>query len=287
MRLFYVGFSGLAIFGACVVAHNLRTGEKRSLDMVMGGGMFVLGVFLLGALSVVLSQRLLAVQAILGAFFGASMLLGRPVGLKYAPIAVIALFMIWVMREAATVGQWDKDISPIQLGFERIIFYFVNNFGNATWVFGEDIKHTLGFFSFRFFIYFAQLDSTIPETMFTTLQHLNRLRGGGEFPTFTAPYVDFSYFGIIVIVLIAALFTFIYNRAQASFVYSYIYGMIAPVILLSTHAPLHSSHNFVFNIIVALIVCAFIRRPVRSGQTPQAAAMARPNLVVTADKSPS
>lgn len=217
MRLFYAGFMGFGIFGACIVAHNFRTGDRNRIDIAIGALMFMSAVVLLGGLSVILSQRLLAIQTVLGAFIGASVISGRLYGVKYAPFFILVLFVIWSAREAVTVGRWDPDANPAMVGLERLLFYFVNDFGNSVWPFQGDTPHTYGFFTFRFAIYFSLQDTYFAALLNQELRELLEFRGGGEFPIFTAPYIDFSYYGMIVIAFVAILFTYIFNRAHSSF----------------------------------------------------------------------
>lgn len=265
MRLLYTAFFSLSTFGVCVIAHNIRTGDRIRSDMMIAGAITAAAILLLILLAVVLLIRIIALQTIIAAFVASSMIMGRIVGLKYFPLGLIVLFSIWSSKEALTVGQWDLDASPFQVGFERLIFYLVNDFGNSVWPFSFDTPHTYGLFSFKFVVFFSLQETYVFHLLRDELDVLNTVRGGGEFPIFTAPYVDFSYFGIIFIIFIAMLFTYIFNRAHRNFTFAWLYGMIGAGLFISTHVPYYSAHDFIFNVMIALFISCFIRTRPQNG----------------------
>ena len=77
----------------------------------------------------------------------------------------------------------------------------------------------------------------------------------------TAPFVDFSYWGVLIVVFVAMLFSIVFNKAQTNIVFATAYGMIGAALLLSSHVGYYSDQNFTFNMMVIAILGFAMRRP--------------------------
>jgi hypothetical protein len=260
MRLLYTGLISLGIFGACVFAANLKSPSRIRSDMRIGAAMFLASTVTLSILPIFLSQRILLVQMVLSTFVAVSMVAGRPFHLRYAAVLSALLFAVWSLREAVTVGPWASDYSAARIGGEKLAYYLVNDFYNAVKPFSTEIEHTFGFYSFNFLLYFSTVEDVIREAFADRISAVEQMRAGGVFPAFTAPYVDFSWMGVFFIVALVLFFTWVFNRAHRSFTLSVIYGQIGGALLLTPHVAWYTHHNFIFNVLLTLIVCAFIRR---------------------------
>jgi hypothetical protein len=171
------------------------------------------------------------------------------------------LFSVWSLREAVTVGEWASEHSSARIGLEKLLFYLVNDFYNAVTPFSMEFDKTYGVYSFNFLMRFSGTEGVVTNALYDRIVAAERLRAGGEFPAFTAPYVDFSWMGIVLTAALALVFSWVFNRAQRSFAFAVVYGQIGGALLLGPHSPWHSHPNFIFNILLTLLVCAFIRRP--------------------------
>lgn len=262
MRLLYTGLICLGVFGASVFAVNFRKPGRVTRDMQIGALMFLTSAVALSLLPIILSQRILLVQMVLSTFVAVSMVAGRPFRLRYGIILGILLFAVWSLREAVTVGDWaGENYSPVRIGAEKLLYYLVNDFYNAVGPFSKEFLNTWGVYSFKFLLYFTGTQDAIHAAMSDRIAAVEELRAGGVFPAFTAPFVDFSWLGIVFVVAVIVLFTWVFNRAHRSFTFAIIYGQIGGALLLTPHVAWYSHHNFIFNILLTMLICAFIRRP--------------------------
>ena len=260
MRLLYTGLVGLGLFGACVFAANLRSAERIRRDMRLGLGMFLASVVALSFLPIFLSQRILLIQMVLSTFVGVSMVSGRPFHFRYGALLGGLLFAVWSLREAVTVGAWASDYSAARIGAEKLLYYLVNDFYNAVTPIASEFGHTLGLYTFNFVVFFTPFQDSIYAALEERNVATMELRAGGVFPAFTAPYVDFSWWGILFVIALILLFTWVFNRAHRSFTFSLIYGQLGGAMLLMPHTGWYSHQNFAFNIVMLLVLSAFIGR---------------------------
>lgn len=272
MRLLYTGLICLGVFGASVFAVNLRHPERVTRDMRIGALMFLASAVALSLLPIILSQRILLIQMVLSTFVAVSMVAGRPFRLRYGVILGILLFAVWSLREAVTVGDWaGENYSPVRIGAEKLLYYLVNDFYNSVGPFSEEFLHTYGVFSFKFLLYFTGTQGMVHGAMADRIADVEALRAGGVFPAFTAPFVDFAWMGVFFVIALIVLFTWVFNRAHRSFTFALIYGQIGGALLLTPHVAWYSHHNFTFNILLTVLICAFIRRPAAETRTHQPA----------------
>ena len=260
MRLLYTGLIGLGVFGACVFAINLDSPARIRGDMKIGLGMFLASVVALSFLPIFLSQRILLVQMVLSAFVAVSMVRGRVVNMRYGLLLALLLFFVWSLREAVTVGPWASDFSAARVGGEKLLYYLVNDFYNTITPFTAELEKTYGAYSFKFLVYFSGLEDKIHNSVGERMALAEQFRAGGVFPAFTAPYVDFSWAGMIFVVGLVLLFGWVFDRAHRSFTFAVIYGQCGGAMLLTPHVAWYSHHNFTFNILMLVLICAFIRR---------------------------
>lgn len=260
MRLVYTTLISFGLFGAGVFVANINSSHKIRRDMKLGVGMFLLSVVVLAMLPIFLSQRILLVHMILSTFIASSIIAGRPLRLRFGLIFAILLFSVWSFREAVTVGEWASEYTNMRIGAEKLIYYFVNDFHNAVVPFSEDFEHTYGVYTFKFAVYLSGTEDIIGSAFRERIGAVEAFRAGGAFPAFTAHYVDFSWMGAIFLAGLMVVFTWVFNAAQRSFTVALIYGQIGSALILSPHTPWYSHHNFVFNVLVILLIGALIRR---------------------------
>ncbi len=269
MRLLYTGLIGLGLFGACVFAVNLQSPERIRRDMRLGLGMFLASIVALSLLPLFLSQRILLVQMVLSTFVGVSMVSGRPFHFRYGVLLAGLLFVVWSLREAVTVGVWASDYSAARVGGEKLLYYMVNDFYNAVTPFASDFAHTYGVYCFKVRVFFAPFKGAIDAALADRILETEQLRAGGVFPAFTAPYVDFSWGGILFVIALILLFSWAYNRAHSSFTFAVIYGQLGGAMLLMPHTGWYSHQNFAFNIMLILLICSFIRKTTARAPEPR------------------
>jgi hypothetical protein len=268
MRLLYTGLISLGVFGACVFAANLRNLARVRSDMAIGLGMFLVSALVLSLLPIILSQRILFVHMVLSTFIGVSLVLGRPFRIRYMILLSLLLFVVWSIAEAVRAGEWaanNTGYGAARVGFEKLIYYFVNDFYNAVMPFSVEFPKALGIFTFRFALYFSTLEGEVYQAAVDRMAAIDMVRAGGTFPAFTAPYVDFSWPGIFLTAALAVLFTFVFNRAHGSLTFTVIYAQIGGALIIGPHVAWYTHHNFIFNLMLTVFLCAFIRRRARLG----------------------
>lgn len=273
MRLFYTGLDGLGVFGASVFVINLQSENRNRGDMRAGLLMFLVSAVVLSLLPIILSQRILLIHMVLSTFIAVSVVSGRLFQLRYGLALIALLLAVWSLRESVTVGEWASEYSALRIGLEKLLYYIVNDFYNAVVPFSTEIPHTLGFLSFGFILAYTPMGGAVYSLLAERADVINDLRAGGAYPALTAPYVDFSWFGIILIAALALVFAWVFNKAQRSFTYAMIYGQIGGALLLSPHSAWYSNPNFSFNVLLTCFVCAFIKKryPLQAGKSYEAA----------------
>jgi hypothetical protein len=261
MRLLYTGLGCLGVLGSCVFAVNIRSEDRIRNDMLIGLGMFLVSVVVLSILPIFLSQRILLIHMVLSTFVAVSLVSGRLFHVRYGLVLMALLLTVWSLREAVTVGEWASEHSSARIGLEKLIYYLVNDFYNAVIPFSTDFPHTFGLISFNFIVDYSPFSGAIYTAGADRLDAVHAMSAGGAYPALTAPYVDFSWMGIALTAALALVFSWVFNRAQRSFAFAVVYGQIGGALLLGPHSAWYSNPNFTFNILLTLLVCAFIRRP--------------------------
>lgn len=268
MRLFYAALPATGALAAVLLAVRRATGlSPRSRRLCQFT--FAVNLCALLILPVVMSQRLLLLQFLLSSYAGVCMVRGRVVGVGYIPLGVVLFLVTWTLREAVTNPSLPD--AAFSVGMQKLAFYFVNDLWNSYRPLASEISHTLGLFTLRGVLFFTFTDGYFAQVLSERMLAIEEVRGGGDFSIFTAPYVDFGpFFGILFVSGMAVVFRYTYWIGRRSVIGAVIYGQVAASLPFSTHGVYFTHHNFLFSVVVLLMLAR--------AAGPVLGYMAHPNL---------
>lgn len=253
MRLFYAALPATGCLAAGLLATGLPPRAKRACI-----GVLVLNTVTLALLPIVMSQRLLLLQFLLSSYMATCLVKRRIVGLRWLLLAGLLFLGVWMLRESVTNPQFYRH--PVDLGLQKLAYYFVNDLGNAIGPVGADIPHTYGAVSFRGVLFLTFSEGLIEGALKDRLAMLNTLKGGGEFPLLTAPFVDFGVAGGVgVLMLFGFVCQVIYRVAHVRFLAAVVYAQIGAGLLFSSHAVYISHQNQLFGLILIFAIARLSR----------------------------
>jgi hypothetical protein len=259
MRLFYAALPAFGCLAAAILAAGPRDASARHLCIFT----LVLNGVALTLLPLVMSQRLLLLQFLLSSYLVTCLVRGRLVGLPWLGLGIVLFLVVWVLRESLTNPLIHR--SAIDIGMQKLAFYFVNDLWNAFAPIGADLPHAWGAVSLRGFMFLTFTDGIFDRMLHDRMLALEAFRGGGEFPLFTAPYVDFGPLGgALFLALAAVLFRLAFHLGQQSLGWAAIYGQIGAALLFSSHG-LYVTHQ---NLLFSLLVIGLLMRAARPAVRP-------------------
>ena len=246
MRLFYAALPATGCLAAAIL--SLKTSEPITRKTrVLCVLTLVVNVVALFILPMVMSQRLLLFQLLISSYLVTCLLRGRITGFRWLLLAMFVFLTTWVLRESVTNALIER--SALDIGIQKLAFYYVNDLWNGFAPLQSDIPHTLGGVSLRGFMFLTFSDGLFSHILQSKMDQLDHVLGGGDFPFFTAAYVDFGpLFGPFFIGLCAFIFRLIFNKAQHSFIWACIYAQLGAALLFSTHGIYFTHQNFLFSI---------------------------------------
>lgn len=262
MRLLYASFTGTGAYGAYVLAYHMRTGTITAKERRRAIFVFVTSAIVLFLLPIIMSQRILLFIMVISSYVGSVIITGRFVGAKYMPVAVVFLFFGWSIPDYITLTQTTNINTSIpELGFQKIIFYFSNDLFNSLQPLSVEIEHTYGVFSTQFIQAFTLTLKYFREQFADVFRTYDDIIGGGTFPMFTAPYIDFGVFGLIFIAFVAFVQTVVFEKGKNDARYAIIYGPIGASLILGSHFAYYTHQNFWMCIFLFIATGHFMRDP--------------------------
>lgn len=257
MRLFYAALPATGALAAILLAgfrRQLAPGARRALLLTL-----ILNCTALVLLPIVMSQRLLLLQFLLSAYLGTCIVHRRVVGLVWVIPGVAVFLGVWILRESLTNPMAQRLAADI--GMQKLGFYFVNDLWNAFAPLNEETPPALGAVSLRGLMFLTFTDGLFDRVLADRLIALEEIRGGGDFPLFTAPFVDFGALGgAIFIALCAGVFRYLHRAATRGPGWALIYAQLGAALLFSSHGIYFTHQNFLFSLAVCGIVLILSRR---------------------------
>lgn len=252
MRLFYAALPATGALAAVLLASRGAMGlsrrNRRYCQIILVANLCALLV-----LPIVMSQRLLLLQFLMSSYAGVCMVRGRIVGIGYLPLAMVLFLATWILREAVTNQSLSGTV--LNVGMQKLAFYFVNDLWNSYRPLNSEISHTLGLFSLRGVLFFSFTDGYFAQVLSDRIVAIEEVRGGGDFSIFTAPYVDFGPFlGIVFVAVMAVVFRYAFWIGHQSVTGAVIYGQVAASLLFSTHGVYFTHQNFLFSVLVVVVL---------------------------------
>ena len=258
MRLFYAALPATGCMAAAILTmgtNNLLSSAARAFCF------FTLGINVLALfiLPMVMSQRLLLFQLLISSYLVTCLLRGKVTGLRWLVLAIILFLATWILRESITNARIER--SAIDIGIQKLAFYYVNDLWNGFAPLQADIPHTLGGVSLRGFMFLTFTDGTFSQILRPKMDQLDSVLGGGDFPFFTAAYVDFGpFFGAFFIGLCAFIFRIVYHKSRHSFIWACGYAQLGAALLFSTHGIYFTHQNFLFSIALIWTIHFLVHR---------------------------
>ncbi|MEL6619002.1 MAG: O-antigen polymerase [Pseudomonadota bacterium] len=260
MRLFYAALPATACMAAALLATGQLRGQARRLMWVTLG----INTAALLVLPLVMSQRILLLQLLLSAYFAACLVRGRMFGLHWAGLGIALFLALWIGREAITNPIVHRPAFDIAM--QKLAFYLVNDMFNSFAPLTRPIYHTNGGLLLEGVMFLTFTDGFFLHLLEPRLAALDPLIGGGEFPFFTAAYVDFGIKGGGVFLVVAGfVLRRIFVRATRSFGWAVVYAQIGAALMFSSHSVYFTHQNFYFSaLLIALITGLAMERPARA-----------------------
>jgi oligosaccharide repeat unit polymerase len=255
MRLFYAALPATACLAAALLVTGQLRGQARRLMLFT----LICNTVALFILPIVMSQRLLLLQLLLSAYIAACIVKGRVFGLHWLALGAALFLGLWIAREAITNPLIQR--SATDIAAQKLAFYVVNDMFNAFAPLTQPIPHTMGGLSLEGVMFLTFTDGYFLNLLKPRLDGLDAVMGGGEFPIFTAAYVDFGPIGgAAFLVLIGFILRRIFVRARGSIGWAAIYAQAGAALLFSSHSVYFTHQNFYFSVVLIGAISALSQK---------------------------
>jgi len=256
MRLFYAALPAAGCLAAAILAAGRRHLHRRARHLCIA--VLVMNALALAILPIVMSQRLLLLQFLLSSYLVSCLIRGRVFGLPWVGFGAALFLSVWIMRESLTNPLLHR--SGVDIGLQKLAFYFVNDLWNSFAPLQTETPLTLGAQSLRGLMFLTFTDGMFDRLLATRLLALEDIRGGGEFSLFTAPYVDFGPFGATLFLFLAGFaFRLLFHKGRQSLIWSAIYAQTGAALLFSSHGLYVTHQNFLFSLALMTLLMRFAR----------------------------
>jgi len=259
MRLFYAALPATACLAAALLATDRISRRNRRLMWIVLG----VNTFALLILPLVMSQRILLLQLLLSTYFVACLVRGRIFGLQWGALCIGLFLALWIGREAITNPIIQRP--ALDIATQKLAFYVINDMFNAFAPVTVPIHNTHGGLLLEGVMFLTFTDGYFLSLLKPRLDALDPVIGGGEFPLFTAAYVDFGAKGGAVFIFLTGFFLRrIYARARHRFGWAVVYAQIAAALMFSSHSVYFVHQNFFFSVAVVALVVTLSQRKMES-----------------------
>ncbi|MEL7091882.1 MAG: hypothetical protein AAFN94_09125, partial [Pseudomonadota bacterium] len=195
MRLFYAALPATGGLAAGLLAsRSLTKAARRAMLFTL-----VVNTVALCVLPIVMSQRLLLLQLLFSAYLTACLVRREVFGLLWMAVAAALFLGLWTAREAVTNPTIDG--TALQVAWQKLAFYVINDMFNAFAPLNRPIPHTYGGLTLEGVMFLTLTDSYFLAQLAPKMAELDTVIGGGEFPFFTAAYVDFGMVGGVALIV--------------------------------------------------------------------------------------
>lgn len=250
MRLCYAALPATGCLAAALLCQPQEHRARRLCQLVL-----VINTLALVLLPLVMSQRLLLMQFLLSAYLVVCLQKRRLWAPGWLAFGGALFLAVWIGREALTNPTLSH--SALQIGMQKMAFYVVNDLWNAYAPLTRPFQHMLGTVSLRGLMFFTFTDGLFDASFHAQLMTLETLRGGGEFPLFSAPYVDFGILGgALALIVIGFTCQAVFIARGRSLWWRAAYAQIGAGLLFSSHG-FYLMHQ---NQLSCLLVIALVAR---------------------------
>jgi oligosaccharide repeat unit polymerase len=254
MRLFYAGMVGTAIYAFAILGYNARRKMLTKMQLIACLYVIITSVILFAFLPAVMSGRIYVFYIFLAGYFAACFIYKGLVWKKYLPIGFVILALVWGMKVFFTSDDF-QEIGIFSSSFQNFLFYYLNDMMNAiTPLNYDDLPKTYGIETFQFLTEYTFTDSYFKNLLGSNIHFVRALKGGGEFPILTMPYIDFGLYGLIILLVYGWIFGNLFNAALYNQRIGVIYGLVVASVALSNHHVFFSQINFWFILFLIYIL---------------------------------
>lgn len=256
MRLFYAALPATGCLAAALLVAGrgrLPAGARRLCRITL-----LMNVTALVLLPIVMSQRLLLLQFCLSAYLAACLIKRRVFGLGWLVTGGTLFLSVWVMRETLINPSVATEAVPV--GLQKLAFYTVNDLWNGFAPISSDVPLTWGAETFRGFAVLTFTDGLVDQALLPLAPAIDAVRGGGAFPIFTAPFVDFGPFGgALVLLLLGFGLRLLFHYATANMMALVAYAQFAAALLFSSHGPYFLHQNLLASLLIVALILRLSR----------------------------
>lgn len=258
MRLFYAALPATGCLAAALLASGLPNRARMLCRVTLAANALALTL-----LPVVMSQRLLLLQFLLSTYL-VTCLVHRRVLAVPGLIGAILLFLgVWMARESLTNPVFDR--SAADLAVQKLAFYFINDSWNAFAPVSMDGPRLFGAVTFRGLAFLTGTEPWLDGLLSHRMAAIEAMRGGGEFPLLTAPFVDFGpVAGAAVLGVIGFLCGRMFVLAHRRLVWAVVYAQVGAGLLFSSHGNYLTHQNLLFGLVVCALIAALSKPRGRS-----------------------
>ncbi|AKP00085.1 hypothetical protein MALG_04957 (plasmid) [Marinovum algicola DG 898] len=261
MRLFYAALPATGCLAAAILVAGRDRLSRRARALCRAT--LLMNLVALTLLPIVMSQRLLLLQFTLSAYLAACLIRRRVFALPWLMTGAALFLTVWVLRETLINPAVATQAVPV--GLQKLAFYTVNDLWNGFAPISSDVPRTWGAETFHGLAVLTFTDGLVDHAMLPLAPAIDAVRGGGAFPIFTAPYVDFGPFGgAIVLVGLSFGLRLLFHRAQNSFLATIAYAQFGAALLFSSHGPYLLHQNLLASLIVVAVILRLARPAVRT-----------------------
>lgn len=254
MRLFYAALPATGCLAAALLATRQLPRRERHLCRLT----LLLNTVALALLPIVMSQRLLLLQFTLSAYLVTCLIRRRLVALPWLITGAALFLAVWTLRETLTNPSVSTEAVPI--GLQKLAFYMVNDLWNALAPLSADTPLAWGGISLHGLSVLTFTDGLVDQALAPLTPAIDAIKGGGDFPLLTAPFVDFGPFGgALFLLLTGFLLRVLFHRAQATLLAAATYAQMGAALLFSSHAPYLLHQNLLASLLVIALVCRLSR----------------------------
>jgi hypothetical protein len=249
-RILYTGLIAVSIFFSTQIGYyrsNEYDGSLLSFKIPL-----ILALVPLFVLPLIVSRRVLLATAVFGSLVAYISVREDGLKLSYVYVPVLISFGLWTLQEVLVRSVSDGFLLH---GVHRILFYFSNDVGNVNRAVEHVTARSYGLNSFKFLTDYMFITDRLSDTYLTELQRQASVhKPAGTWTLFGNPYVDFGWFGLLVLSGLGFVSRAVYQKSQDSLLATQVYGLIAAGLILSWHYSLFSVPEMVFNVVVLIII---------------------------------
>jgi len=248
-RLLYTGLIACTIYAFTLLGDLLIRGrDLTTVETVKLGLLFCLSLGPLAVLPLIVSQRILIASGLFGG--GIAFLISHREGVSPLFVVLLAVggFSVWTAQEIIRTG---STVGPgaILHSFDLLFHYFQVGFSNVTRGSAFMTERSYGLSSFSFIFKYLFIEDEIQALFLSDFNaQVRTVKSTGPWNALVTPYLDFGWFGLILIAGWGYFAQLTYEFSEHSRFGAQIYGLVGATIVVSFHQQFWGNAAFWFNL---------------------------------------